>query len=62
MAVLVHFKNNDFGYVEDKELDTLIEKDAIYAFKLASGWVKVCRGSSAREHYHGHMTPGERSP
>ncbi len=41
MAILVHFKNNDFGYVEDDELDALIVKDAIYAFKLASGWIQV---------------------
>ena len=41
MAILVHFKNNDFGYVENSELDTLIENDAIYAFKSASGWVQI---------------------
>jgi hypothetical protein len=46
MAILVHFKDNNFGYVEDNELDILIQKDAIYAFKLASGWVKVSKGSS----------------
>jgi hypothetical protein len=50
MAILVHFKNNKFGYVEDNELDALIEIDAIYAFKLASGWVQVCRGSSEMNH------------
>jgi hypothetical protein len=41
MAILVHFKNNDFGYVENSELDTLIETQAIYAFKRASGWVQI---------------------
>jgi NDP-sugar pyrophosphorylase family protein len=41
MAILVHYKNNDFGYVEDAELDTLIEKGAIYAFKIECGWVQV---------------------
>ncbi len=45
MAILVHFKNNDFEYVEDGELNTLIEQEAIYAFKLASGWVQVYKGS-----------------
>ncbi len=44
MAILVHFKNNDFEYVEDGELNTLIEQEAIYAFKLASGWVQVYKG------------------
>jgi hypothetical protein len=41
MAILVHFKGNNFGYVENCELDTLIEIDAIYAFKRASGWVQI---------------------
>ena len=45
MAILVHLKNNDFEYVEDGELDTLIKQEAIYAFKLASGWVQVYKGS-----------------
>ncbi len=47
MAILVHFKNNDFEYIEDGELDTLIEQDAIYSFKLASGWVQVGKESAA---------------
>ena len=46
MAILVHFKNNNFGYVEDAELDALIARDAIYAFKIASGWVQVHKDSS----------------
>ena len=50
MAILVHFKNNDFEYVEDGELGTLIEQEAIYAFKLASGWVQVYKETSARDH------------
>lgn len=45
MAILVHFKNNDFGYVENSDLDTLIERDVIYAFKAPDGWVQV-RGES----------------
>ncbi len=46
MAILVHYKNNKFEYVEDDELNTLIETDSIYAFKLASGWVQVGNNSS----------------
>ena len=45
MAILVHFKNNDFGYVESSILDTLIENDLIYAFKIASGWVQIGKDS-----------------
>ena len=42
MAILVHFKSNNFGYVENSELDTLIESDAIYAFKRENtGWVQI---------------------
>jgi hypothetical protein len=46
MSILVHFKNNKFEYVENSELDTLIANDAIYAFKIATGWVRVGRDSS----------------
>ena len=45
MVILVHFKSNTFGYVEDSELDTLIENDAIYTFKRASGWVQIDKDS-----------------
>jgi hypothetical protein len=45
MAILVHFKNNDFGYVENSDLDTLIERDVIYAYKTPTGWVQVHRES-----------------
>ena len=41
MAILVHFKRNNFGYVENSELDTMIENQAIDAFKRASGWVQI---------------------
>jgi hypothetical protein len=46
MAILVHFKNNDFGYVENSELDSLIENDVVYAFKAANGWIQVGRDRS----------------
>lgn len=57
MAILVHFKRNDFGYVENSELYTLIETQAIYAFKRASGWVQIdkdpIRSSGAEQPYKG---------
>ncbi len=44
MSILVHFKNsNVFDYIENRELDTLIAKKAIYAFVRASGWVNIAR-------------------
>ena len=57
MAILVHFKGNHFGYVENSELDTLIENHAIYAFKRASGWVQSgkdpIRGTGVQQPYKG---------
>jgi hypothetical protein len=58
MAILVHFKSNNFEYVENSELDTLIESDAIYAFKrAASGWVRVgkdpIRSTGVKQPYKG---------
>ncbi len=44
-VIWVHFKTNafdTFGYVKNSsELDALIEKNAIYAFKRKSGWVII---------------------
>lgn len=41
MAILVQFKSYKFGSVENGELDTLIAKEGIFAFKRESGWVKI---------------------
>ena len=55
----MHFKRDNFGYVENSELDTLIESDAIYAFKRASGWVQIgkdpIRSTGVKQHYKGPL-------
>ena len=57
MAILVHFKTSNFGYVENSELDTLIANNALYAFKRASGWVQLgkdlIRGTDVEQSYKG---------
>jgi len=53
----VHFKRDNFGYVENGELDALIENQAIYAFKRASGWVQIgkdpIRSTGVKQPYKG---------
>jgi hypothetical protein len=47
MAILVHFKNNDFGYVEKSELENLIADNAIYSYKTETGWVQTQAASTS---------------
>ncbi len=41
MAIMVHYGNSTFGFVENRSLDDLIDSQAIIAFRRESGWVQI---------------------
>jgi hypothetical protein len=41
MAIMVQYRNNTFGYVENRALDDLIECQKIVAFRRESGWARI---------------------
>ena len=45
MAIMVQYKDNSFGNVRNEALDSLIDGNAIVAFRRKSGWVEIGRDS-----------------
>ena len=41
MAIMVQYKDNSFGNVRNEGLDSLIDGNAIVAFRRKSGWVEM---------------------
>ena len=41
MAIMVHYGNSTFGFVENRALDDLIDSQTIIAFRRESGWVQI---------------------
>ena len=41
MAIMVHYGNSTFGFVENRALDDLIDCQTIIAFRRESGWVQI---------------------
>lgn len=43
MAIMVQYNNRSFGYVAYRELDEMIDKGVIIAFRRESGWAEIGR-------------------
>jgi hypothetical protein len=43
MAIMVQYKDNSFGNVRNEALDSLIDGNAVVAFRRKSGWVEIGR-------------------
>jgi hypothetical protein len=44
MAIMVQYKDNTFGHVQNSILDELIKADRIAAFRRRDGWVEIVTG------------------
>lgn len=41
MAIMVQYRNNSYGHVQNRELDDLISDGLVVAFRRAEGWVEI---------------------